>query len=149
MAVPRTTALWTSWPQACMTPGFRDLYGRPVASWMGRASMSARTAIDGARLAAPEHGHDAGLGHPGADLEAERLEPGCDELGRLDLAVAELGVHVDESADLDDLALEFLDLRVDPPARFRVDGPGPGRQRGQDGEQHERHQRSAKADHRG
>ena len=24
-AVPRTTELWTSWPQACMTPGFRDL----------------------------------------------------------------------------------------------------------------------------
>ncbi|MNQ14469.1 hypothetical protein D3C85_274200 [compost metagenome] len=35
-------AVWPSWPQACITPAFSLAYGRPVASWIGSASMSAR-----------------------------------------------------------------------------------------------------------
>ena len=40
-------AVWPSWPQACMTPGLRLLYGRPLASWTGSASMSPRSTTTG------------------------------------------------------------------------------------------------------
>ena len=39
-----------SCPQACIKPGVSDVYARPVASAMGSASMSARSAIVGADL---------------------------------------------------------------------------------------------------
>jgi hypothetical protein len=41
---------------------------------------------------------------------------------------------VDEPPDLDDLGLVFLDLLVDPLARFQVDAPDGRRQAGQDGQ---------------
>jgi len=37
--------VWPSWPQACITPGFLEAKGRPVASSIGSASWSERTAI--------------------------------------------------------------------------------------------------------
>ena len=46
-AAPSSMAVWASWPQACITPGTREAKGRPVASWMGRASMSARSSTVG------------------------------------------------------------------------------------------------------
>ncbi len=39
--------MWASWPQACMTPGTVDFQGTSTASWMGRASRSARRATTG------------------------------------------------------------------------------------------------------
>ena len=42
-AAIRAMAVWPSWPQACMAPSFCERYGTSFASWMGRASMSART----------------------------------------------------------------------------------------------------------
>ena len=45
----RTMAMWASWPQACIFPGWREAKGRPVFSWMGRASASLRKAMASAR----------------------------------------------------------------------------------------------------
>jgi hypothetical protein len=86
-----------------------------------------------AGLAAAEDGHDAGLGDARADLQAEALKPRGDEAGGLELAVAELGIHMDEAADLDDLGSVLLDLSVDPAAGLRIGGPGRRRRRGQGG----------------
>jgi hypothetical protein len=52
-AAPTAHDACTSCPQACITPGVVDAYGSPVASWMGRASMSPRTATSGARGSRP------------------------------------------------------------------------------------------------
>ena len=41
-AVVSRQAMWLSWPQACMTPGFSEANGSPVSSWTGSASMSER-----------------------------------------------------------------------------------------------------------
>ena len=82
-----------------------------------------------ARASPPEDGHDPGLGDASADLEAEGLELGGDQTGRLDLAVAQLGVHVDEAPDLDDLALVFFDLGVDAPLVFGSTARAPARTR--------------------
>ena len=44
-ATPSRTEVWTSWPQACITPAFLEWNGRSgLRSSMGRASMSARKA---------------------------------------------------------------------------------------------------------
>ncbi|KAG0747725.1 hypothetical protein G6F24_015505 [Rhizopus arrhizus] len=42
-AAANSMAVWPSWPQACMTPSLRLAWSRPVASWIGKASMSARS----------------------------------------------------------------------------------------------------------
>src|SRR5207247_7891562 len=47
-ATPTVHAACTSWPQACITPGRCDANGSPVASVIGSASMSPRTATTGA-----------------------------------------------------------------------------------------------------
>ena len=44
-AAPSMVAVWTSWPQAWVTPWFFEANGRPVSSMMGRASMSPRRAV--------------------------------------------------------------------------------------------------------
>ncbi len=49
-AVPRPTVMWTSCPQACITPGFCDFQGTSTASSMGSASMSERQATTGPGL---------------------------------------------------------------------------------------------------
>ena len=41
---PSSEVVCTSCPHACMTPGRVDAYGTSLASWMGKASMSARSA---------------------------------------------------------------------------------------------------------
>jgi len=41
-AAASRVAVWPSWPQACIVPWYRLAWGRPVASTMGSASMSAR-----------------------------------------------------------------------------------------------------------
>jgi len=42
LAAPSSIEVWPSWPQACILPGMVEACGRPVASWIGSASMSAR-----------------------------------------------------------------------------------------------------------
>ena len=81
-------------------------------------------------LAAAEEGDDAGPGDARLDLEAQGVELGGDELGGFVFPVAELGIHVDETADLDDLGLDLLDLLVDLQGRLRVHGQEPERRRG-------------------
>src|SRR3954451_23590104 len=46
-AAPSSMAVWPSWPQACMTPGFSDAKSTPLASSIGRGSMSALSATTG------------------------------------------------------------------------------------------------------
>ena len=41
-AAPSAMAMWASWPQACMQPGWVEAKASPVSSAIGRASMSAR-----------------------------------------------------------------------------------------------------------
>ncbi len=47
MATPSIIAVWPSWPQACITPGFFDAKGSPVSSVIGSASWSLRSATVG------------------------------------------------------------------------------------------------------
>ncbi len=42
---PMRIAVWASWPQAWHTPSTVERYGTSFGSWIGRASMSARTAM--------------------------------------------------------------------------------------------------------
>ena len=42
---PQQHGCWPSCPQACITPGFWLACSRPVSSWIGSASMSARRPI--------------------------------------------------------------------------------------------------------
>src|SRR4051795_5083180 len=46
-AAPSSIAVWPSWPQACMTPGFSEANSTPLCSSIGSASMSARSATTG------------------------------------------------------------------------------------------------------
>ena len=46
-------AMWPSWPQACMWPGFVEQKETPLFSLMGSASMSARMAVAGPPAARP------------------------------------------------------------------------------------------------
>ena len=43
-AAPRSMVVCRSWPQACIMPSVSLAKGRPVSSWTGRASISARSA---------------------------------------------------------------------------------------------------------
>jgi hypothetical protein len=43
-AAPSSMAVWPSCPHACMTPSRSDANSTPLSSWMGSASMSARSA---------------------------------------------------------------------------------------------------------
>ena len=49
-AAPSSMVVWPSWPQACIRPGFWLAYGRPVASWIGSASISARSPTEASPL---------------------------------------------------------------------------------------------------
>ena len=51
-AAPTSMAVCRSWPQACIAPGIREAYGRPVSSVTGSASMSPRSSTTGPALAA-------------------------------------------------------------------------------------------------
>ena len=42
LAAPSSMAVWPSWPQPCMRPGFREAWAKRLCSGMGSASMSAR-----------------------------------------------------------------------------------------------------------
>ena len=42
LATPTITVAWMSCPQECATPSLTEEYSRPVPSWIGSASMSAR-----------------------------------------------------------------------------------------------------------
>lgn len=44
-AAPSSMAACASCPQACIMPGCSEAKGRPVSSWMGSASISARRAM--------------------------------------------------------------------------------------------------------
>ncbi|MDI2021316.1 hypothetical protein PJL18_01835 [Paenarthrobacter nicotinovorans] len=44
-AMPSIAVVWTSCPQACVTPWFLEANGRPVSSMIGKASMSPRRAV--------------------------------------------------------------------------------------------------------
>ncbi len=46
-AAPRAMAIWPSWPQACILPGYLEIKAWVFSSWMGRASISARMPIVG------------------------------------------------------------------------------------------------------
>ena len=46
-ATPSKVVVWMSWPQACIRPGLVLAKGRPLVSWIGSASMSARMASTG------------------------------------------------------------------------------------------------------
>ena len=52
-AAPSSIATWPSWPHACMMPGLADACARPEISWIGSASMSARSPTTGPRDRSP------------------------------------------------------------------------------------------------
>jgi hypothetical protein len=81
-----------------------------------------------AGLASLEQGDHAGLGDAGARLEPEAPQVGGDQLGRLALAVRELGVLMDVMPHLDELGRGLLRLLVDPCVERRMGGGawGPG-----------------------
>ena len=107
----------TSWPQAWQTLGTVERYGTLFSSAMGSASMSAAQGHDPARggvalvLAATDVDDQAGaLGQddraqPGRG-QAQRDAPGGPVLG-----VADLGVGVQVSAELDQLGFVLGDER--------------------------------------
>ena len=45
-----------SWPQACIRPSISEPYSRPATSWIGNASMSARSSTAGLRAPAERAG---------------------------------------------------------------------------------------------
>jgi hypothetical protein len=85
-------AVCTSCPQAWQTPGFWEAYGRPVASAMGSASMSARSP----------------------------LELVDDQRSGAVLEVADLRVSVDVATDPDQPLLQFGDDLPDGRTPFLV-----------------------------
>mmetsp|Transcript_22687 Transcript_22687/g.68004 ORF Transcript_22687/g.68004 Transcript_22687/m.68004 type:complete len:346 (-) Transcript_22687:9-1046(-) len=46
-AAPNSMAAWPSWPHACIRPGVSDFHGKSTTSWIGSASMSARSNTHG------------------------------------------------------------------------------------------------------
>ena len=96
-AVPSSTAVCASWPQACATLGTTEAYGAPVRSAIGNASMSARSAMRG-----PCSGPKSQI-KPGAAGQHLRVQPGVgqlrrDELRGGELLAAQLGMGVDVPA---------------------------------------------------
>ena len=103
-AAPSRIAVCASWPQACATLGIVDVYGAPVRSAIGSASMSARSAIRRPVLGAEV------ADQPGAAGQHLRVEPGVgqplgDELRGGELLAAQLGVAVDVAAPVDQIVV--------------------------------------------
>src|SRR5215813_8176093 len=74
-AAPSSIAVWPSWPQACILPGTVDLYGTSPASWIGSASMSARSPMTrppAPPLVTADHAHHARAPDPGHHLVAAK-----------------------------------------------------------------------------
>ena len=95
MAAPSDDAAMTLWPQACPTSG--------------SASYSAHRAIVSDPDPAVARKAVASPATPRSTAKPGGLGRGGDPLGALDLVVAELGVGVDEVADLDELVGRGVD----------------------------------------
>ena len=103
LATPSRMLTWQSWPHACILPSLRRAVGVSFSSWIGSASMSARssTVLPGRP---PRHGRDhAGAADAGARLEAERAQPRGDDAGGAHLLEADLGMRVQVAPHGDEL----------------------------------------------
>ena len=113
-ATPSRIATCASWPQACITPTFSprnsvvtvDLNGTSVCSVTGSASMSARSAMVRAGLAALEQRGDAGDADAGFHFQAQRAQFLGDEVRRFDFAIAELGIGMQVTPPFDHVRLD-------------------------------------------
>ena len=85
LAAPSSIVVWPSWPQACITPSARERCAKVFRSWMGSASMSARSPT--ARVSLPR------LSTPTTPVPAI---PGM----RFNAELAQLGGHEIRSAPL-------------------------------------------------
>ena len=83
---------------------------------------------DGTRLAAAEHGNDAGVGHVRANLQAEAAQVVGDDLGRPRLAIPQFGVLVEVATPGDDLGHHLrcgaVNLLVEGDARLALRAGG-------------------------
>ena len=73
-ATPSAMTVCTSWPQACIFPASFEANGRPVCSWIGSASMSARMPMVRPGLRALQDGDHAGFADPGSKRNAQLLQ---------------------------------------------------------------------------
>ncbi len=90
---PKAIAVWTSCPQACITPGMREEKAKPVRSSMGRASRSARNATTGP--GEPTSATKPAPARPPADPDARSAKRLGDQLSRVELLVAQFGMTMD------------------------------------------------------
>ena len=123
-ATPRRLAVWTSWPQACMTPSItRRVRKIAFSSVTGSASMSARimTRRPGA---APDKTRDgAGLGRTRSEVEAEGGETVLYDLGGAILLERQFGVSMEVVAKIDHRVIH----RVEQSGQVVSEGAGHGR----------------------
>src|ERR1700685_3883516 len=92
-AAPASMAVCRSWPQACIAPGIREAYGRPVSSVTGSASMSPRSSNGGHRAESAAR----------ADLNRQPVQRGQHLLLGLGQIQADLRLLVDRVPQLGDL----------------------------------------------
>src|SRR5438132_13858427 len=90
-----------------MTPGLVEANASPVSSWIGRASMSARSDSTSPARRAAERRDDAGGRRPRELESVERAQRLLDESRGIDLLERELRVRVQMSAPADRVLLEL------------------------------------------
>ena len=97
---PGPCVAWASCPQACITPSRVDRYGTVLASWIRRASMSARIAIDGQAAGILRAGDESTPGRRDRAWNARLLQLLGQESGRLVFLAARLGMGMKLAANL-------------------------------------------------
>ena len=92
-------AVWTSWPQACITPGCCDRYGAVFSSWIGKRIEVSAEADD--TIALPDLDDETGSCGANHRLQTHREESFGHLAGGAMLAPTHLGVRVDIAPQFD------------------------------------------------
>ena len=121
LAAPSSMAVWPSWPQACMRPGFCERCSKSFVSSIGRQSMSARRPIDFNELPLRRVPTRPVLPRPRVTSRPHSVQLGGDDVGGAVLLVGELGMGMDVAADGGDLALDLEGTRQDGHELLRVE----------------------------
>lgn len=90
-----------------------DAKGRSTSSVTGSASMSARRATTRPGLPPLQQRNDAGVRHPGMDLEPERPEMFGHNARGAEFAVAEFGIPMDAMLSFDHFRFELVSQPVE------------------------------------
>jgi hypothetical protein len=104
-AAPSSMAVWPSWPQACIRPGWREWWLKSFFSWMGSASMSARRPMLRPLLPALSTPDNAGLAHAGVGFDTQGTQALGHEGGGAVLLKGQFRMGVDVPADGGDLGV--------------------------------------------